>query len=90
MFAPLYQPYLRQYDSLRILYQIAAQITQRYHDDGYALSLAVVLPQDASNGVVKIKVIEGYLDQVETQGTYRDSPVTRAIIERIRSYDRQA
>ena len=68
--------YLGQYDSMRLLNKIAAGITKRYHDDGYVLAIAYLPPQDVTDGTVTIKVAEGAIDAVTTQGAYRDSSVT--------------
>lgn len=82
----IFRPYYGKHISVRKLYELAAIITQRYHDDGYALSRAVVPPQKIAGGTVRIRVVEGYIDAVETRGAYRDSSPARGIIERIRSY----
>jgi hemolysin activation/secretion protein len=86
MLADIFKPYVGQYMSVRKLYELTGFITQRYHKDGYALSKAAVPPQDLSDGVVRIQVVEGYIDAVETQGAYRPSSLADAILRRIRSY----
>jgi hemolysin activation/secretion protein len=82
----IFKPYVGQYLSVRKLYELAGFITQRYQKDGYALSKAAVPPQDLSEGVVRIQVVEGYIDAVQTQGAFRHSHAADAIIDRIRSY----
>ncbi len=82
----IFKPYVGQYLSVRKLYELTNAITQRYHKDGYALSKAAVPPQDLTNGVVRIQVVEGYIDTVETQGAYRQSSLADAILRRIKSY----
>jgi hemolysin activation/secretion protein len=75
--APLYQDIVGRSVPLTAVYDIAARITARYGSDGYVLSRAIVPPQQLSpNGaVIRIKVIEGYIDRVEWPASlsrYRD------------------
>ncbi|MCB2182572.1 MAG: hypothetical protein KQH63_11130 [Desulfobulbaceae bacterium] len=58
---PLYEQYLWQSISLRQVYEIAEAITTQYHNDGYIQSHTVVEPQKIENGLVHIRVIEGYI-----------------------------
>jgi hemolysin activation/secretion protein len=56
------------------LTQATDQITKYYLDRGYITSRAVLLPQtpeDAKNGVVRIRVIEGELEKITVEGTQR-------------------
>jgi hemolysin activation/secretion protein len=80
----LFRPYYGKRISLKKLYELADDITRRYHDDGYELSRAVLPPQKIKGGTVRIQVVEGYIDSVKTEGTYRDAPAARGIIERLR------
>jgi hemolysin activation/secretion protein len=60
------------------VYALAARITARYGSDGYILSRAIVPPQSLSPNaaVVRIEIIEGYVDQVawpaDIRQRYRD------------------
>ena len=47
---------------------IANRITTFYRNKGYILSQAVVPPQDVTGGVLKIRVIEGFISNVTYQG----------------------
>jgi len=67
----LYRKYLKKEVTLKLIYEIAQNITNRYRNDGYILSKAIVPPQKIDNGVVRLKIIEGYIDQVKTQGPVR-------------------
>jgi hemolysin activation/secretion protein len=53
--------------SLEAVYEVARRITGKYGDDGYVLSRAIVPPQalDPRGAVLRIEVIEGYVDRVE-------------------------
>jgi hemolysin activation/secretion protein len=86
IFVPLYHSYVGNNMSLLQLNEIVNAITKRYHDDGYALSTAILPPQDITDGTIRIQVIEGGIDNIEIHGTYRDSPVAQDIIERIWQY----
>ena len=83
---PIYRPWLGQRISLSKLYEFVDAITEHYRADGYALTYAVLPPQDVTAGIVRIQVIEGYIDTVETKGAYRESSATAAIIDRLRHY----
>lgn len=54
--------------SISDVYKIAQDITRRYRTDGYVLSRAVVVPQRIRGGVVNIRVIEGYVNDVRFDG----------------------
>src|SRR5262249_26541480 len=64
--APLYADLIDHEVSLQAVYALAQRITARYGRDGYVLSRAVVPPQNltATGAVIRIQVIEGYIDRV--------------------------
>lgn len=65
---PLYEKYLGTEISLLQIYAIAEAIGVKYGDDGYILSLAAVPAQRIRDGVVRIQVIEGYVDKIVIEG----------------------
>ncbi len=65
---PFYRDFLGKEVSLKDLYDIAANITQLYRNDGYILSLALVPEQTIIDGTARIQVIEGYIEKVEFEG----------------------
>ena len=67
----LYTKYLKKELTLKHIYEIAQEITNKYRNDGYILSKAIVPPQKIDNGVVHLQIIEGYIDQVKIQGPLR-------------------
>ena len=67
-FLPLYEQHLSQEISLKTVYDIAEAITAKYGEDGYALSRAFVPPQSIKNGIVRIGIIEGFIDKVIIEG----------------------
>ena len=67
-FIPSYRAHLGRRVSERDLSQIVQRITDRYRQDGYSLSRAVLLPQDIQNGHVRITVLEGRIDDIAIKG----------------------
>lgn len=67
-FAPTYEPFLAQQVGTSELALIAGRITQRYLDEGYFLSQAIVPPQEPGAGIGRILVIEGRISRVEVRG----------------------
>ena len=54
--------------SLKKVYEWRDRITAKYRNDGYILSQAVIVPQEISNGIVVIQIIEGYISDVMVSG----------------------
>jgi len=76
-FAPLYAQLIGHEISLQAVYDLAQRITAKYGSDGYVLSRAVIPPQSltASGAVIRIQVIEGYIDRIvwpEKLASYRN------------------
>ena len=67
-FSNLFKKYMRKRISLGRVYDIAQTITNMYRNDGYILSKAVVPPQQIDRGIIRIDVIEGFVDKVNVQG----------------------
>ena len=70
-FEPLYSNYLRKKLALKDIYEIAQRITNRYRNDGYILSKAIVPQQKIKNGVVYLRIVEGFIDKIKIQGPVR-------------------
>jgi hemolysin activation/secretion protein len=66
-FAELYADLVGQKVSLQQVYDLAGRITAKYGGDGYVLSRAIVPVQelDPNGAVVRIQVVEGYIETVE-------------------------
>lgn len=62
-------PYENRQTTLAELQQLADAITQRYLNEGYITSRAVVSAQTIVDGVVEIQVIEGALEAIQVEGT---------------------
>jgi hemolysin activation/secretion protein len=67
-FVPYYQDYLTREVGLADLTAIAAAITERYRQDGYFLSRAVVPPQLRGGHMARIQIYEGYVGEVSVTG----------------------
>ena len=92
--APLYEEFLAESIASDEAALIAERITQAYREAGYVLSRAVVPPQQVRGGILRIRVIEGYISRVEFNGAEgqkldvyaerlsRVRPVTLAALER--------
>ena len=75
--AELYANVVGKTVTLQAVYDLAQRITAKYGGDGYVLSRAIVPVQqlDPNGAVVKIQVVEGYIERVEWPpelSTYRD------------------
>lgn len=70
-FKSLYRKNLKKELTLKHIYEIAQKITNKYRNDGYILSKAIVPPQKIDNGMVRLKIIEGYIDKVNIEGPLR-------------------
>lgn len=54
--------------SLADLYQIAAELTVKYRNDGYILTQVIVPPQTIDGGVARLQIVEGTVDKIDVQG----------------------
>jgi hemolysin activation/secretion protein len=68
---PLYKNKLNTAITINELQNIVQDITNFYRNNGYILSRAILPPQHVDNGVVQIRIIEGYIDQVKIVGNAR-------------------
>lgn len=69
--APLWTPLVGKPITLAEAFGIAAAVSARYRAAGYLLSQAIVPPQEIRTvgvGVLRIQVIEGFIDQVGVTG----------------------
>jgi len=60
----VYNPYLNKSVPLDTVWLIAKDITQMYRDEGYFLSRAYVPEQEIDEGIVVIRVIEGWIGNI--------------------------
>lgn len=69
----VYADKIGQTISLADVYTIAAELTNKFRNDGYILTQVVVPPQTIEGGQVNLKVVEGYIDQVVVEGSGSES-----------------
>jgi len=74
----LYKDSLNKKISIADLQNIVQIITNYYRNNGYILSRAILPPQHINNGIVHVKIIEGYISKVSVIGKAQGA---RAIIE---------
>lgn len=67
-FFHLYKNFLGKRISLHHVYQIADAITKKYRNAGYILTKAIVPPQEIKGGLVRIDIMEGYIDKIRVRG----------------------
>lgn len=78
---PLYQNKIGTEISLADLYAIANSMTLKYRNDGYVLTQVVVPPQTIENGIARLLVVEGFIDNVIIQGGDEGSSALKTIQE---------
>jgi hemolysin activation/secretion protein len=65
---------------------LAAAITARYQGDGYAIVRAVPGPEGIQDGVLRMRVIEGFVESVVFEGEGADRfPLLRAYAEKLKA-----
>lgn len=94
---PLYQHLLEREVTLLDLYKVRDAITAAYRNRGFVLSQAVIPAQRISAGIIRIEVIEGFINEVVFENKVADHlglldqmaakimaarPLTQAVLER--------
>lgn len=65
---PLYKDMIGKEISLADLYGIANRMTLKYRNDGFILTQVVVPPQTIEDGIARLQIVEGFIDNVIIQG----------------------
>lgn len=81
-----YSQYIGKDVTLDVAWLIADRITKEYHRSGYFLSAAYVPEQEVNGGVIKIKIIEGYIGKVVVDSKNGANDVINGYIERLLSH----
>lgn len=68
---PLFAEFLERDITLNQLWAIAARVSEHYQRNGYFLSRAYVPQQEIADGVVRLKVVEGYIGELELDAQAR-------------------
>lgn len=79
-----YAEYLGTTISVQTIYDIAARITKKYHNDGYILARVAVPEQTIDGGHVELHVIEGYIAEIDANAA-PDNRLVRQFIGRVKS-----
>jgi hemolysin activation/secretion protein len=79
----LYKGDIGTQPSITIVWDIAGAITKRYNNAGYFLSRAYVPEQKITDGVITIKVIEGYIGKVDAPDEVKSHRAVQKYIERL-------
>lgn len=66
--APLWAGLIGNTVTLETLEQLAEAISARYRSEGYVLSQAILPAQTIADGVVRILVVEGFIDRITVEG----------------------
>ena len=83
--AQSFEPFLASEVGQAELEKISADITDRYRRAGYVLSFATIPEQSVRSGIVHIRVIEGYVSDVQVQGNSRATAAVHPVIERLKN-----
>ena len=73
-FAKVTERFTNRPISLAELFQVRSAVTQLYVDQGYITSGAYIPPQTLQEGVIRIQVVEGELEDIKVSGTRRLNP----------------
>lgn len=65
---PVYADKLGTTVSLAEIYAVATALTNKYRNEGYILTQVIVPPQTIEDGVVRLQVVEGYVDRISVEG----------------------
>jgi hemolysin activation/secretion protein len=68
---PIYKDKIHKEITVAQLFDVVQDITNYYRNNGYIVSRAVLPPQHVKNGIVKIQIVEGFIDKVTVGGDPR-------------------
>jgi hemolysin activation/secretion protein len=69
---PIFAAYLNRKLSQGDLAALTRAVTELYRERGFFLSRAIIPPQDVQNGVLEIRIEEGFVSSVEVEGGGKD------------------
>lgn len=76
-FAPLYEGFLATLVSTAQIKEILNRINKLYRDHGYILARAIAPPQELETGILRVRVIEGYVKTV----VFEAPPSVKKLVE---------
>lgn len=71
--AYLYKDMIGKQISLADVYGIAEKLTAKYRNEGYVLTQVVIPPQTIDGGNVRLRVVEGFVENVTIQGATQNN-----------------
>lgn len=71
--------------SIADIYLLADRITDKYRADGYVIAQAFLPPQSIKGGVIRITVVEPYVDEVIVQGNGADFKMVNLLLAQWRA-----
>lgn len=83
--ATTFEPYLASRIGQAELDRIVGAITQKYREAGYLLSYAVLPEQSVASGIVRIRVVEGFIEDVRFEGTSRSIAAAKGIADLLKT-----
>lgn len=84
-FKKIYEPYLNKPSKLDIAWIIAEKITALYRKNGYFISRSFVPEQEISNGILTLKIVEGYIGHVVFDGATKNLQYLESYARRLKS-----
>ncbi len=75
----VYADKLGQQITLADVYGISSALTNKYRNDGYILTQVVVPPQTIENGIVTLRAVEGFVDQIVVEGAGEQESALKTI-----------
>jgi len=64
----IYKNKLKKTITIADLFTIVQNITNYYRNNGYIITRAILPPQHVKNGIVRIRIVEGYIGDVSVSG----------------------
>ncbi len=80
---PVFDPYLASEVGQAELEKIAVGVTQHYRREGFLLSYAVVPKQSVQSGIVRIQVVEGFIEKLRIVADKRSAAAVLRVVERL-------
>jgi len=84
--AEIFKADLGQSVTLERIWLISDEITHKYRKDGYFLSRAFIPAQEIQDGQIIIKVVEGYIKQIDIEQKLQDKSVIKNLNENLLSH----
>lgn len=81
----LVAPYINRLITGAEVFELARVLTAAYRNEGYILSQVIVPPQSLTEGILTLRVVEGYIANVRIEGDPAAAPMLRAVGEKIKA-----